>query len=189
MPFHKTDFPGLFIFEPTIFEDSRGYFFESFNERAFHDEGIDVHFVQDNQSSSAFGVIRGFHYQLNPYAQTKLVRVLEGEIRDIVIDIRKNSPRYGQSFSILLSAANKKQLLVPHGFAHGFMVLSARAEVFYKCDQFYNKACEAGIRFDDPALKVDWGIPTDKMIVSAKDLALPALADAVNNFEFSSATS
>lgn len=184
MPFHKTDFPGLFVFEPVIFEDNRGYFFESFNENVFADHGINLHFVQDNQSSSAYGVVRGFHYQLNPYAQAKLVRVLEGEIRDVVIDMRKNSPRYSHAFSIILSSANKKQLLVPHGFAHGFVVLSARAEVFYKCDQFYNKACEAGIRHDDPALQVDWGIPKDKMIVSAKDLALPLMADAVNNFEF-----
>ena len=136
MPIIKTGIPGLLIFEPAVFEDSRGYFFESYNEKVFAAEGIDIKFVQDNQSKSAYGVIRGLHYQLNPHAQTKLVRVLSGSILDVVVDIRKSSPTYGRVFSIELSAENKKQILVPKGFAHGFSVLSKTAEVLYKCDAF-----------------------------------------------------
>ena len=184
MPFHRTEFPGLFIFEPVIYTDSRGYFFESYNEKIFENEHINVRFVQDNQSSSTYGVVRGFHYQLNPYAQTKLVRVLAGAILDAVIDIRKNSPRYGKVFSVELSAENKRQLFIPRGFAHGFAVLSQQAEVFYKCDQFYQKEFETGIRYNDPSLQVDWGIAPEEMIVSPKDQALPLLADCKSNFEF-----
>jgi dTDP-4-dehydrorhamnose 3,5-epimerase len=139
MPFQKTEFSGLLIFEPTVFGDNRGYFFESYNEKTFLKENIDLRFIQDNQSSSSYGVIRGLHYQLNPHAQTKLVRVLSGTILDVAVDIRENSPTFSKAFSIELSADNKKQLLIPPGFAHGFSVLSERAEVFYKCDSFYNK--------------------------------------------------
>jgi dTDP-4-dehydrorhamnose 3,5-epimerase len=184
MPFHKTDFPGLFIFEPVIYGDSRGFFFESYNEKIFQQQNIDLRFVQDNQSSSSYGVIRGMHYQLNPHAQTKLVRVLTGVVLDTVVDIRKNSPTYAKVFSIELSAENKKQLFIPPGFAHGFSVLSEKAEVFYKCDEFYNKECEAGICYNDPALKIDWKIPPEKIIVSEKDQQLPLLADCKNNFQF-----
>src|ERR1043166_2686530 len=147
MPFHKTEFYGLFVFEPVLYEDSRGYFFESYNEKIFRDQNLDLRFVQDNQSSSSYGVIRGLHYQTNPYAQTKLIRVLKGTILDVAVDIRKNSPGYAKFFSIQLSAENKKQLFIPPGFAHGFSVLSEKAEVFYKCDKFYNKESEAGIRY------------------------------------------
>jgi dTDP-4-dehydrorhamnose 3,5-epimerase len=136
MPFIKTDFPGLMIFEPAIFKDSRGYFFESYNKKTFLKEEVELTFIQDNQASSVFGVIRGLHYQLDPYAQTKLIRALAGSILDVVVDIRQGSPTYGRSFSIELSAENKKQLLVPQGFAHGYSVLSETAEVFYKCDQY-----------------------------------------------------
>ncbi|MEI9955454.1 MAG: dTDP-4-dehydrorhamnose 3,5-epimerase [Ferruginibacter sp.] len=143
MPFIKTDFPDLLVFEPKIFEDSRGYFFESYNENVFSAEGITIKFVQDNQAQSSYGVLRGLHYQLAPYAQTKLIRVLSGSILDIAVDIRKGSPTYGKVFSIELSAANKKQLLVPKGFAHGYSVISETAEVFYKCDEFYHKKLKA----------------------------------------------
>jgi dTDP-4-dehydrorhamnose 3,5-epimerase len=185
MPFHKTDFPGLLVFEPIIYGDSRGYFFESYNAKIFQDQNLDLRFVQDNQSSSSYGVIRGMHYQLNPHAQTKLVRALNGTILDVVVDIRKKSPTYSKVFSIELSAENKKQLLIPPGFAHGFSVLSERAEVFYKCDQFYDKDSESGIRYDDPFLHIDWKVPAEKIIVSDKDRKLSSLADCKNNFEFS----
>lgn len=184
MPFHKTEFRGLFVFEPVVYEDSRGYFFEAYNEKNFQKESIDLRFVQDNQSSSSYGVVRGFHCQLNPHAQTKLVRALSGVILDVAIDIRKNSPTYGKVFSIELSGENKKQLLIPKGFAHGFSVLSERAEVFYKCDEFYNKETEAGIRYNDPFLNIDWKIPAEKISVSPKDLQLPLLADCKTNFEY-----
>jgi dTDP-4-dehydrorhamnose 3,5-epimerase len=184
MPFQSTEFPGLFVFEPNVFEDARGYFFESFNENIFREQGIDCKWVQDNQSSSTYGVVRGLHYQLPPHAQTKLVRVLRGKILDVVVDIRKGSPAYGKYFSKVLSAKNKRQLLVPKGFAHGFSVLSEKAEVLYKCDNFYNKASEAGIIYNDPELNIDWRVPMDEAVVSEKDLALPLFADCNNSFEF-----
>ncbi len=184
MAFIKTDFPGLFIFEPKVFEDSRGYFFESYNEHLFAKEGINIKFVQDNQSKSAYGVVRGLHYQAEPHAQTKLVRVLSGNILDVVVDIRNGSPMYGKVFSLELSAENKKQLLVPKGFAHGFSVLSETAEVLYKCDTFYHKESEGGIAFDDPALKIDWKIPAGNAVVSEKDMHCPSLANCKNSFVF-----
>ena len=184
MPFIKTNIPDLLIFEPKIFEDSRGYFFESFNLQTYKAEGINIDFVQDNQSSSQFGVIRGLHYQLNPHAQAKLIRVLAGRILDVAVDIRKSSPTYGKSFSIELSGENKKQLFIPAGFAHGFSVLSEQAEVFYKCDSFYNKANEAGILYNDPSLHIDWKIPAGKEIISEKDIQLPLFANCRNNFEY-----
>lgn len=184
MPFTTTDIPGLVVFEPRVFEDGRGYFFESYNEQTFRQNGIDLKFVQDNQSRSTYGVIRGLHYQLHPYAQAKLVRVLEGKILDVAVDVRKDSPTYGKHFSIELTAENKKQLLIPAGFAHGFSVLSDTASVMYKCDQFYSKESEGGIVYNDPALQIDWQIPQGKEIVSEKDIELPLLADAKNNFQF-----
>jgi dTDP-4-dehydrorhamnose 3,5-epimerase len=184
MAFIKTDFPGLIIIEPTVFKDSRGYFFESYNEKQFAAEGIDIRFVQDNQSKSSYGVVRGLHYQLAPHAQTKLIRALSGTILDVVVDIREGSPTYGKTFSLELSAANNKQLLVPKGFAHGFSVLSETAEVIYKCDAFYNKGSEAGILYNDAALNIDWGIPADKAIISEKDLVHPSIVNCKNNFVF-----
>lgn len=184
MAFIKTEFPGLIIIEPTVFKDSRGYFFESYNEKHFTAEGIDIKFVQDNQSKSSYGVIRGLHYQLAPHAQTKLIRVLSGNILDVVVDIREGSPTYGKVFSLELSAENNKQLLVPKGFAHGFSVLSETAEVMYKCDAFYHKESEAGIIFNDPVLNIDWGIPADKAIVSEKDMVHPSIVNCKNNFVF-----
>jgi dTDP-4-dehydrorhamnose 3,5-epimerase len=184
MPFTTTPFPGLLIFEPKIFGDERGYFFESYNEKIFSAEGLQMKFIQDNQASSTFGVIRGLHYQLNPYSQTKLIRVLSGVILDAVVDVRKNSPTYGEAYTIELSSENKKQLLVPKGFAHGYSVLSETAEVLYKCDAFYNKESEGGIAWNDPALKIDWRVPESSAKVSEKDLHNPLFRDSVNNFVF-----
>jgi dTDP-4-dehydrorhamnose 3,5-epimerase len=184
MPFHKTDIPGLLIFEPNVFEDSRGYFFEAYNQNIFKKQGLDLNFVQDNQSKSSYGVIRGLHYQLNPHAQYKLVRVLQGVILDVAVDIRKGSPTFGKYFSIELTAENKKQLLIPAGFAHGFSVLSETAIVFYKCDALYNKESEAGIRFDDPVLNIDWKVLTGAEVVSDKDRQQPLFENCRNNFEF-----
>ncbi|HQX96025.1 MAG: dTDP-4-dehydrorhamnose 3,5-epimerase [Chitinophagaceae bacterium] len=184
MPFIKTELPGLLVFEPNVFEDSRGYFFEAYNEEQFQQEGIDIRWVQDNQSSSTYGVIRGLHYQLPPFDQTKLVRVLRGKILDVVVDIRKGSPTFGKSFSKVLSAKNKRQLFIPKGFAHGFSVLSEKAEVLYKCDGFYNKESEGGIIYNDPALEIDWRIPAEEAIISDKDKVLPTLAECRNSFVF-----
>jgi len=184
MPFHTTHIAGLLVFEPKVFEDSRGYFFEAYNEQIFSEAGINMKFVQDNQSKSGYGVIRGLHYQVNPFAQTKLVRVLEGKILDVAVDIRKDSPTYGKYFSIELSAENKQQLYVPAGFAHGFSVLSETAIVLYKCDAFYNKESEGSILYNDPSLNIDWQIPAGKEIVSEKDKLSPTLAESKNNFVF-----
>jgi dTDP-4-dehydrorhamnose 3,5-epimerase len=184
MPFITCNIPGLVIVEPAVFEDSRGYFFEAYNETVFKQNGITCNFVQDNQSKSEYGVVRGLHYQMNPFAQAKLVRVLAGSIIDVAVDIRRNSPTYGQSFSLELSAENKKQLFIPAGFAHGFSVISETAIVLYKCDQFYNKQSEGGVRFDDPEFNINWQIDLNKAIVSEKDKALPAFSEAKNNFEF-----
>lgn len=184
MPFVTTDFPGLLVFEPKIFEDSRGYFFESYNENTFAANGVTIKFVQDNQAQSSYGVIRGLHYQLGPYAQTKLIRVLSGSIIDVAVDIRKSSPTYGKAFALELSAANKKQLLIPKGFAHGYSVISETAEVFYKCDEFYHKESEGGIMYNDAALNIDWQIPAEKATISEKDMNHPNLINCVNNFSF-----
>lgn len=185
MPFIKTPIEDLLVFEPDVFGDSRGYFFESYNKKTFTKNGIELDFVQDNQSCSQYGVIRGLHYQLNPYAQAKLIRVLAGTILDVAVDIRKGSPTFGKKFSIELSAENKKQLFLPAGFAHGFSVLSDQAEVLYKCDSFYNKESERGILYNDPSLNIDWIIPAGKEIISDKDSKLPLFADCKNNFVYS----
>jgi dTDP-4-dehydrorhamnose 3,5-epimerase len=170
------------IVEPAVFEDSRGYFFESYNEGVFKQGGIPASFIQDNQSRSSYGVIRGLHYQQPPHAQAKLVRVLQGTILDVAVDIRMSSPTYGQHFAIELSAENKKQLFLPEGFAHGFSVLSDVAVVLYKCNAFYNKSSEGGIRYDDPQLAIDWKVPGKEAIISEKDAQLPLFADAVSQF-------
>jgi dTDP-4-dehydrorhamnose 3,5-epimerase len=186
MPFTKTLFPGLLIFEPKIFGDNRGYFFESYNQKVFLEENLEINFVQDNQASSTFGVIRGLHYQLEPYAQIKLIRVLSGNIIDAVVDLRKNSPTYGKAYTIELSSENKKQLLVPKGFAHGYSVISETAEVFYKCDTFYNKESEGGIAWNEPSLNIDWQIPAESVRVSEKDSFYPSLENCKQNFVFNS---
>ena len=182
MKIQKTDIKDLLIITPDVFEDERGSFFEAFNENKLSELGIDYNFIQDNQSYSIKGTLRGLHYQNPPYAQTKLVRVLVGEIRDVVVDLRKDSVTYGKTYSIHLTADNNKQLLVPKGFAHGFSVISGSATVIYKCDNFYNKDSEAGIRFDDKTLNIDWGINLDDAIVSEKDLLLPQLEFSNNLF-------
>jgi len=175
MTIEKTFIEDLVIVNPTVFEDSRGYFFEAYNQAKFHKNGIMYPFIQDNQSFSKRGVIRGLHLQINPFAQAKLVRVLQGEILDVAVDLRKNSPTYGQHFSVVLSAENKKQLMVPHGFAHGFSVLSETATVMYKVDQLYHKESERGIHYDDPSLAIDWQVNPDAVIVSEKDIILSGL--------------
>jgi dTDP-4-dehydrorhamnose 3,5-epimerase len=180
----KTSINDLLIIEPQVFEDSRGYFFEGFNKQKLEEKGIIIDFVQDNQSKSGYGVIRGLHFQSNPKAQTKLVRVTEGSIYDVAVDCRKGSPSFGKWFGIELSAENKKQLLVPKGFAHGFSVLSETAVVFYKCDEYYSPENDGGIAFDDPSLNINWQIPTEKIIQSEKDQELPLLKDVELNFEY-----
>ncbi|MCC9071712.1 dTDP-4-dehydrorhamnose 3,5-epimerase [Flavobacterium sp. F-65] len=178
----ETFIKDLIIIEPTVFGDERGYFFESYNKTKFKDLGIDIDFVQDNQSFSKKGTLRGLHYQNPPFTQSKLIRALEGEVMDVVLDLRRDSSTYGKSFSVLLSAENKKQLLVPKGFAHGFSVISKTASVMYKCDEFYNKESEGGIRFNDPLLNIDWGIDLKKAIVSEKDQSLPFIENCNSLF-------
>ena len=182
MNLEQTPIKDLVIINPIVFEDSRGYFFEAYNQAKFEQNGITYQFIQDNQSFSKRGVIRGLHLQDKPFAQAKLVRVLAGEILDVAVDLRKDSPTYGQHFSVVLSATNKKQLMVPHGFAHGFSVLSETASVLYKVDQVYHKESERGIRYDDPALGIDWKVNPDEVIVSDKDLILPDFANCNSQF-------
>lgn len=162
-----------------MINDERGYFMESFNERTFQEKtGILVHFVQDNQSKSTKGVLRGLHYQTGEHSQAKLVRVLEGEVYDVVVDIRPASETFGQQYGVMLSAENQKQLFVPKGFAHGFLVLSETATFFYKCDAFYNKDSEAGIIYNDSDLNIDWQFPTEDLIISEKDKVQPTFKNA-----------
>lgn len=178
----KTFIQDLLIIEPTILEDARGFFYESYNQQKFAEQGLNYNFVQDNHSKSSYGVLRGLHYQQNPYAQTKLVRVTQGKVLDVAVDLRKNSPTYLKYFSIELSAENKKQLLIPRGFAHGFIVLSETCEFLYKCDNFYNKEADGGILYNDKALNIDWIVPKDKIIISEKDANLPTIENVQNNF-------
>jgi dTDP-4-dehydrorhamnose 3,5-epimerase len=183
MTIEKTFIQDLVIITPRVFEDSRGYFFEAHNKDQFHKNGIDYQFIQDNQSFSKRGVIRGLHLQVNPFAQAKLVRVLEGVILDVAVDLRKKSATYGQYFSVVLNAGNKKQMMIPHGFAHGFSVLSETASVLYKVDQLYDKESERGIRYDDPTLAIDWQLDSKEIIVSEKDLILPTFNEIDWSFD------
>jgi len=179
MNFIPTKLSGCFILEPKIIKDSRGYFMESFNEQTFQKgTGQEVHFVQDNQSFSTKGVLRGLHYQTGEHAQAKLVRVLQGEVLDVAVDIRPESETYGQYVAEVLSAENQKQMFVPRGFAHGFVVLSETATFFYKCDNFYNKESEGGFMYNDAALNIDWLLPQSELLISDKDMVLPSLAEA-----------
>lgn len=179
----KTPIEGLLIIEPRVFHDDRGYFYESYNARAFEEAtGLQISFVQDNQARSTINVLRGLHYQNAPKAQTKLIRALSGAIWDVVVDLRAGSATYGQWYGVELSAENKRQFLIPKGFAHGYSVLSETAEVFYKCDEFYSKADEGGLNYADPALSIDWKIDLRDAIVSEKDLQQPMLSEAVSNF-------
>ena len=184
MPFTETGIPGLLVFEPNIIRDARGYFFESFNSKIWKEKGITSEYVQDNQAYSTRGILRGLHYQLNPNAQAKLVRVIEGEVLDVVVDLRKGSPSFGKTFSIILSAENHKQMYVPRGFAHGYCVLSSTALFFYKCDNFYSKESERGIAFNDAALNIDWKIPAGEMLLSDKDKLNKPFSEAEMNFVF-----
>lgn len=177
----KTGFDDLLIIEPEVLGDERGYFMESYNYRAFSERGITAQFVQDNQSRSKQGVLRGLHYQNAPYAQSKLIRALAGSIMDFVLDLRKDKSTFGKFFQLELTAENKKQLFVPKGFAHGFLVLSDFAEVLYKTDEFYNKEAEGGVNFFDPALKINIG-NGGSLLLSEKDQSLPFLAKAKFNF-------
>ena len=179
MNFIPTKLEGCFIIEPKIIIDERGYFMESFNENTFQKRvNQKVHFVQDNQSYSSKGVLRGLHYQTGEYAQAKLVRVLQGEVLDVAVDIRPNSPTFGKYEAVLLSGENQRQFFVPRGFAHGFLVLSDTATFFYKCDNFYNKESEGGIIFNDNSLKIDWQFPLNELIISEKDATLPTIENA-----------
>ena len=180
MIINKTPLKDCYSIEPRVFHDERGYFYEQFNEQIFQAETkLNVKFVQDNVSESKFGVIRGLHYQQGIHSQAKLVTVLEGEVLDVVIDLRKNSPSFGKQFSILLTSENKKQLFVPKGFAHGFSVLSKTARFFYKCDAYYNKESETGIKYNDETLNIDWQLKDGEIIVNDKDKHLPGFKSAI----------
>ena len=172
-----TPIDGLCILEPRVFGDARGYFFESWNEAAYAEAGITCRFVQDNESCSRFGVLRGFHWQAAPHTQAKLVRVIRGAVLDVTVDIRAGSPTFGKHFAVELTGDNKRQIFIPRGFAHGFAVLSDEAIFVYKCDRPYAPAAERGLRFDDPALAIDWRIRPGEWILSDKDRRHPALAD------------
>ncbi len=180
MKFIETKLKGCFILEPKIFEDERGYFMESFNQSVF-EKGIGqkIQFVQDNQSRSSYGVVRGLHYQIGKNSQAKLVRVLKGRVMDVAVDLRPESPTFGQHISCELSADNRIQMFIPRGFAHGFSVLSKSAEFFYKCDNYYNKEAEAGIVYNDSSVDIDWGIEAADILVSPKDLELPSVQSAL----------
>ncbi len=174
MRIEKTPLDGCLIIHNTIYKDSRGYFFESFNRKEFFElTGIDADFVQDNQSSSVRGVLRGLHFQTGEFAQAKLVRVIEGIVLDVAVDIRKRSPTYGKHFAIELSGTSFTQFYIPRGFAHGFVVLSEKAVLFYKCDNYYHKAAENGVAYNDPDLSIDWLLPAEELILSEKDKQNP----------------
>lgn len=179
----KTKLDGVVIIEPKIFRDSRGYFFESFSQREFEEKVCKVNFVQDNESMSSYGVMRGLHFQRPPFTQAKLVRCVRGAVLDVAVDIRKDSPTYGQHVAVELTEDNHCQMFIPHGFAHGFSVLSETAVFQYKCDQFYHPESDAGISILDKSLGIDWRIPTDKAILSDKDTRHPLFKDFVTPFE------
>ena len=180
----KTEIEGLLILEPKIFGDSRGYFYESYNKQCFEEvTGLNINFVQDNQSKSCYGVLRGLHFQKPPYAQSKLVRCVKGQILDISVDIRKSSPTFGKYVAVELTEDNHRQLFIPHGFAHGFVVLSEEAIFQYKCDNFYHKESEGAVAWNDPEINIDWTIPFEDVILSDKDKVNPLLKDAEWLFE------
>lgn len=175
----NTSIEDCFIIEPSVFEDKRGYFLETFNQKKFNELlGRSIEFVQDNEAFSQKGVLRGLHYQTGNHAQAKLVRVIKGTVLDVSVDVRKNSKSFGKYVAIELSEENKKQLFVPRGFAHGYIVLSDSAIFAYKCDNFYNKDAEGGIIYNDPTLNIDWKLPSTDFIVSEKDIILPKLQEA-----------
>ena len=177
MNFIKTALEGVYIVEPRVFPDARGYFFESYNQAAFEEAGLHYTFVQDNESKSSYGTVRGLHFQKGEHAQAKLVRVLQGTVLDVALDLRRASPTYGRHVALELSAENHRQLMIPRGFAHGFAVLSEVAVFAYKCDNLYCKESEGGLRFDDPALGIDWRIDLSKALTSEKDKLYPKFAE------------
>lgn len=179
----KTNIDGVFIIEPRVFNDARGYFFESYSERDFNAQVREIHFVQDNESKSSYGVMRGLHFQRPPFTQSKLVRCVKGAVLDVAVDIRKGSPTYGQHVAVELTEDNHRQFFVPRGFAHGFSVLSEEAVFQYKCDNFYHPEADGGISILDTSLGIDWRIPTDKAILSEKDTKHPLLADFDSPFD------
>ena len=179
----KTNIDGVFIIEPRVFNDARGYFFESWSERDFNAQVREIHFVQDNESKSSYGVMRGLHFQRPPFTQSKLVRCVRGAVLDVAVDIRKGSPTYGQHVAVELTEDNHRQFFVPRGFAHGFAVLSEEAVFQYKCDNFYHPEADGGISILDTSLGIDWRIPTDKAILSEKDTKHPLLADFDSPFD------
>lgn len=174
----STSIPEVKIIEPKVFKDSRGYFFESYNKKKFDEEITPIDFIQDNESQSEYGVLRGLHYQIPPFTQSKLVRVISGKVLDIVVDIRKSSPCFGELVVAELSAENKRQLFIPRGFAHGFVVLSEKAIFYYKVDNYYSPKHERGILFNDPELSIDWKLPVENFKLSEKDIKLPKLKNA-----------
>lgn len=180
----KTNIEGLVIIEPRVFQDSRGYFFESFSQREFEEKVRKINFVQDNESMSSYGVMRGLHFQRPPFTQSKLVRCVKGKVLDVAVDIRKGSPTYGQHVAVELSEDNHRQFFVPRGFAHGFAVLSETAVFQYKCDNFYAPEADGGISIKDGTLGIDWHIPTDQAILSEKDLKHLCLKDFDSPFEY-----
>ena len=180
----KTEIEGLLIIEPRIFQDARGYFFESFSQREFEEKVGPVHFVQDNESMSTYGVMRGLHFQRPPYTQSKLVRCVSGKVLDVAVDIRKGSPTYGQHVAVELTGENHRQFFIPKGFAHGFAVLSERAVFQYKCDEFYHPEADAGISILDESLQIDWRIPAEATILSDKDTRHALLKDFDSPFSF-----
>ncbi len=178
----ETPIKDLIIIKPRVFADARGFFFESYNEIKYNEAGINIKFCQDNQSKSSYGVVRGLHYQLNPHSQSKLVSVVQGAVWDVAVDLRKESPSFGQWHGVELTEENHLQFLIPQGFAHGFSVLSESAVFTYKCDDFYNPLLERGIMYNDTELNIDWKIPSDKAIISEKDLKHPVFKNAELNF-------
>lgn len=182
MKIEQTNIVGALVFTPKVHGDSRGYFFESFNAPSFDHFGITRPFVQDNESYSSYGILRGLHFQYPPYEQAKLVRVVEGTVLDIIVDLRKDSPSFLQSFSVELSAENKKQLYAPRGMAHGFVTLSEKARFLYKCDQVYTPLAEGGVKFDDETLKLDWKLSKELISLSARDLAWGTIQQALEKY-------
>lgn len=180
----KTAIEGVVIIEPRLFKDDRGYFFESFSQREFEEKVRHVNFVQDNESKSSYGVLRGLHFQKPPYAQSKLVRVIKGAVLDVAVDIRKGSPTFGQHVSVELTEENHRQFFIPRGFAHGFVVLTDEVIFQYKCDNFYAPQSEGALAWDDPSLRIDWKIPADKVILSDKDKHHNRLEDADWLFDY-----
>ena len=184
MKFYKTEIPNLIILEPIVFEDDRGFFYEAYKEEKLNDYlGYNINFCQDNEAKSSYGVLRGLHYQLSPYSQSKLIRVNQGSILDVAVDIRKDSKTFGKHFTIELNDKNKKQLFIPHGFAHGYIVLSQSAVVTYKVDNYYAPEHDRGIAFNDAQLKIDWQLSAEELQLSDKDKIHPSLANAKDLFE------